>query len=115
MADIGVTLIRAADAQLDKVGQSWSATIRASFNWETGELFLRRGATRFELFHEMAHAKQWAEIEKTAYKELGKFARERHVFNEIRKHRSLFTALELSEATRQILRYRAMKRAGVID
>jgi len=102
LADIGVKLERNADSILNQAGPH----VRGGFDYGTGTVLLRKGATSYEAFHEAAHAKQWADIGATAYDALGTFRRERYVFSQIRANRTLFSEAELQHAVKYISRLR---------
>lgn len=91
MADIGVKFVKNADKHLPP-------GVRGGFDFSSGTLYLRKGATRYEAFHEMTHAKQFAELGQKAYISLGTYARESHVFNQVFKNRSMFTSSEVKHA-----------------
>jgi hypothetical protein len=109
----GLNLNRKADKVIRQQGGTEKA--RAAFDYESGTVLLRNGATHFEAFHEMTHARQFIEIGQEAYVNLGRFEREAHVFNTVWKNRKLFNKSEV-EASIEYIRYlRTMKRLGRID
>jgi Metallopeptidase toxin 4 len=89
----GLNLNRKADKVIRQQGGTEKA--RAAFDYESGTVLLRNGATHFEAFHEMTHARQFIEIGQEAYIKLGRFEREAHVFNTIWKNRRLFNKSEM--------------------
>ncbi|MBC8955025.1 RHS family protein [Xenorhabdus sp. PB62.4] len=91
MAKLGIKFVKNADKHLPK-------GVRGGFDYGSGTLYLRKGATLYEAFHEMAHARQFAAIGQQAYKALGTYAREAHVFNQIFKNRSMFSSAEVKHA-----------------
>lgn len=101
---IGVDLVRHADKILDryrKLSRSGEGPA-AAFLWG-GDLarprvLLRNGATWYQAFHEMTHARQYAAIGVKAYEELGRFEREAHVFRVIWKNRRKFNRAEIEHA-----------------
>lgn len=111
LKDLGVTVERGADKVLDKIDPTYAA----AFNRETGTIYLRQGVTEYEAFHEAAHARQWAALGKDAYKAQGKYAREKHVFDEIMKNESRFTKDEIKHAQDYIDRLKKRFDAGLID
>lgn len=85
--------------------------VRAGFDPSTGKVYLRKGATHYEAFHERAHAEQWAEMGKEKYNKQTRLQREQHVYDEIMKNKEKFSEAELDHAKRYINRLR--KEAGV--
>ena len=75
---------------------------RAGFNSTTGQLYLRKGATHFEAFHETQHAKQWAELGTAQYNEQSRFEREKYVFDKIIANKESFSNSEILAATNYI-------------
>jgi hypothetical protein len=92
---IGVQLI------IDKKGVLPSFA-RAGFNPINGKLYLRKGATHFEAFHETQHAKQWAELGISQYSKQSRFEREKYVFDKILDHKNLFSDSEIAAANNYI-------------
>ncbi|SHO58929.1 PAAR motif protein [Vibrio quintilis] len=80
--------------------------VRGGFDWAKKAIYLRKGVTEYEAFHEATHAKQFVDIGKDAYVKLGRYARESHGFKNIFKNRHKFTY----EERRHALEYmRALK------
>ncbi len=111
--ELGVTFVKNADDYMHKIGLG--DNVRGAFDFETGAIYLRKGATAYEAFHEMAHAQQWASIGREAYIGLGKYARESHVFQEIWKNRSQFSKAELQHAIDYMRDIRELFQLGRID
>lgn len=83
----------------------------ASFNAADGKLYVQKGVTDYELFHEFKHFEEFKKIGKDEYlkgcKGLGgdptevlirKYKREKHVFDEIMKNKNRFNKQELEHA-----------------
>ena len=115
MAGLDVGFTKNADRYLNNLGRQTGKHIQAGFDGNTGTVFLRKGATNFEAFHEMSHARQWAQLGTEAYKGIGKYARETHVFNQIWKNRTQFSKPELSEAINYMRRLRQSHFDNLID
>jgi type I restriction-modification system DNA methylase subunit len=92
---IGVQLI------VDKKGVLPSFA-RAGFDPTNGKLYLRKGATHFEAFHETQHAKQWAALGILQYNKQSRFEREKYVFDRIIENRESFSESEIKAATNYI-------------
>ncbi len=112
MKRIGVRLELDAD-QL--IGINVGKTKNATFDYENGIIYLRKGATEFEMFHEATHAKQWAQLGKKNYEELGEFAREKHVYDEIIANSCRFSDDEIRHAKLYIEDLKKLFDAGSID
>ncbi|UDN38148.1 hypothetical protein LG402_15630 [Proteus sp. NMG38-2] len=91
LSELGIKFVKNADRLLPP-------HTRGGFDYTSGTVYLKRGATRYEAFHEMTHAKQYAAIGKEAYIALGTYARESHVFNTIIGNRTIFSSAELKHA-----------------
>ena len=76
---IGVKVITNADEVLDKLSREGRRAV-AGFDPETGTIYLRKGATDFDAFHEMTHAQQWKARGHEAYQAQGTLMKEFHVF-----------------------------------
>lgn len=111
LATIGVKLERNADRILDRIGQN----VRGGFDYESGTVYLRRGATSYEAFHEATHARQWANLGRANYVALGQFARERHVFQQVFANRPQFSRSELAHAVSYMRDIRSKFNAGLIE
>lgn len=74
----------------------------AGFNYKEGVIYLQTNATRYEFEHELTHAKQWAEIGEEAYRELGTWARELHVFDTLMEDSSKLNRYEFEHARNYI-------------
>ena len=79
---------------------------RAGFDFNNGKVYLRKGASGYEAFHEAQHAKQWKELGADAYKQQSRVAREQYVYDQIMKNKDQFTPEELQHATDYINRLR---------
>jgi hypothetical protein len=113
LTENGLNLNRRADKAIRQRGGSEQA--RAGFDFKSGTVLLRKGATHFDAFHEMTHARQLIELGEEAYRKLGKYSREVHVFNTIWKNRGLFNKNEIQSAIDYIRILRKKKRLGRID
>ncbi len=109
--NIGINFEKNADRHLNKFGQ----TVRGGFDWEAETVFLRRGATKYEAFHEFTHAKQFSDIGKDAYINLGRYARESHVFNQVFKNRHQFSYEERIHAVNYMKDLKQLYQRGRID
>ncbi|VCV60803.1 putative deoxyribonuclease RhsB [Escherichia coli] len=78
MEKLGIKVIRKADKYLPP-------NARAAFDYGLRNIYLRKNATLYEVYHEVIHAKQFAKIGREAYEALGRLSREEHVLNEILK------------------------------
>ena len=107
----GIKIIKNADARINKL----NIKAAAAFDFEEGELLLRKDATFLEMFHEKAHAEQWAKLGKEQYKAIGTLAREEHVYKTIIENKQLFSERELKLAKSVIDEYRRRKSFGKID
>ncbi|GAB2700564.1 hypothetical protein GCM10027037_26750 [Mucilaginibacter koreensis] len=72
--------------------------MRGGFNNETGTVYLRKGATHYEAFHEAQHAKQWKELGKEAYQKQTTAEKETYVYDQIAKNKDQFSQAELEHA-----------------
>ena len=95
---IEIPLVRGADKVLDQLDPNYGA----GFNHKTGTVYLRQGVTDYEAFHEITHARQWKTLGKAEYLAKGKYAREKHVFDEIMKQKDRFSKDELLHAKNYI-------------
>ncbi|HAL8253375.1 TPA: type IV secretion protein Rhs, partial [Escherichia coli] len=75
MEKLGIKVIRKADKYLPP-------NARAAFDYGLRNIYLRKNATLYEVYHEVIHAKQFAKIGREAYEALGRLSREEHVLNE---------------------------------
>jgi RHS repeat-associated protein len=112
---IDVTIFRNTDKTLPRTSVRIPPDARGAFNTGTETIYLRKGATAYEAFHEGSHARQYAEIGKDAYHGLGRYARESYVFNQIYKNRNQFSSEELKHAVNYIRDLRILYRSGRID
>ncbi|EJW5675384.1 type IV secretion protein Rhs, partial [Escherichia coli] len=88
MEKLGIKVIRKADKYLPP-------NARAAFDYGLRNIYLRKNATLYEVYHEVIHAKQFAKIGREAYEALGRLSREEHVLNEILKSKNLFNEAEI--------------------
>jgi hypothetical protein len=88
---------------------------RAGFDYNTGKVYLRKGATKYEAFHEAQHAKQWKELGVDAYKQQSRVQREQYVYDQIMKNKDQFSPAELDHAKRYIDRLRNENGLGPVD
>ena len=76
----------------------------AGFDPETGTIYLRKGATDFDAFHEMTHAQQWKARGYKAYQAQGTLMKEFHVFatilDEAKRNPTRFSQEDLDKALR---------------
>jgi len=117
MNDIGVNfvIIKNGEKFVPATNVPLPRSVRGAFSPDTETVYLRKGATDFEAFHEGAHAKQYADLGYDAYKAQGRYARESHVFNEIYTNRHRFSYTERMDALRYIRDLRNDFRMGVIN
>lgn len=85
------------DFQIDKKGVL-PDNARAGFDPNNGKVYLRKGATNYEAFHEAQHAKQWGELGKDAYLKQSRAEREQYVYDQIMKNKGQFSDAELKHA-----------------
>jgi hypothetical protein len=94
--------------EVDKAGRLPEET-RAGFDNETGTIYVRKGATKYEAFHEQQHAQQWKQMGKEAYQKQSRAQREQYVYDQIMKNKDQFSPAELDHATNYINRVRALE------
>jgi hypothetical protein len=111
MAAIGITVNRGSERILDRVEPG----LPAAFDYSSGTIYLRSGPTKYHAFHEATHARQYVDLGRESYLNLGRYAREQHVFHEIYKNRSLFTIEETRHALDYLRDLRHRYRSGLID
>lgn len=85
------------DVVVDKNGILPDNT-RAAFDPETGTVYLRKGATHYEAFHEAQHANQWKQLGKEAYLKQSRLQREQYVYDQVMKNKDQFSQAELDHA-----------------
>lgn len=85
------------DVVVDKKGVL-PENARAAFDPQTGTIYLRKGATQYEAFHEAQHAQQWRQMGKEAYLRQSRLQREQHVYDQIMKNKDRFGQAELDHA-----------------
>ncbi|EEZ4388825.1 TPA: RHS repeat protein [Escherichia coli] len=95
MEKLGIKVIRKADKYLPP-------NARAAFDYGLRNIYLRKNATLYEVYHEVIHAKQLAKIGREAYEALGRLSREEHVLNEILKSKNLFNEAEIAHAIKYV-------------
>ncbi len=95
MEKLGIKVIRKADKYLPP-------NARAAFDYGLRNIYLRKNATLYEVYHEVIHAKQFAKIGREAYEALGRLSREEHVLNEILKSKNLFNEAEIANAIKYV-------------
>jgi Metallopeptidase toxin 4 len=107
LGEHGIELNHKGDKAIRQLGGGENA--RGAFHIDkdgNASVVLRAGATKYEAFHEMTHARQYMELGREAYVKLGTYARESHVFNEIWKNRRLFNKNEVNSAIGYMRRLR---------
>ena len=72
------------------------------FNSKTKEFYLLKKSTEIVVFHEQCHLAQWAEIGDKLYSELSILDKETYVWEQIYKHKNLWTIDELKESLKYI-------------
>jgi Metallopeptidase toxin 4/Novel toxin 15 len=85
------------NVEVDKAGRLPENT-RAAFDNQTGTVYLRKGATQYEAFHEQQHAQQWKEMGKDAYNKQSRVQKEQHVYDQVMKNKDKFSQAELDHA-----------------
>ncbi|EGI4205135.1 RHS repeat protein [Escherichia coli] len=95
MEKLGIKVIRKADKYLPP-------NARAAFDYGLRNIYLRKNATLYEVYHEVIHDKQFAKIGREAYEALGRLSREEHVLNEILKSKNLFNEAEIAHAIKYV-------------
>jgi Metallopeptidase toxin 4/MafB19-like deaminase len=85
------------NVEVDKAGRLPENT-RAAFDNQTGTVYLRKGATQYEAFHEQQHAQQWKEMGKEAYNKQSRVQKEQHVYDQVMKNKDKFSQAELDHA-----------------
>lgn len=76
--------------------------VRGAFDASKGKIYLKKGATKFEAFHEGSHAKQWSELGKQKYLKQNRLQRETHVYEKIKENEKSFVDIELNDAKRYL-------------
>ncbi|MBO0938908.1 hypothetical protein J2I47_20310 [Fibrella sp. HMF5335] len=76
-----------------------AASAQAGFQAHINRLFVRKGATVYEVTYELTHAKHCAELGKDAYGKLSRLEKETHVFEQLMKQKDKLTKRELEHAT----------------
>ena len=108
MEKLGIKVIRKADKYLPP-------NARAAFDYGLRNIYLRKNATLYEVYHEVIHAKQFAKIGREAYEALGRLSREEHVLNEILKSKNLFNEAEIAHAIKYVEGLREKFMMGLIN
>lgn len=108
MEKLGIKVIRKADKYLQP-------NARAAFDYGLRNIYLRKNATLYEVYHEVIHAKQFAKIGREAYEALGRLSREEHVLNEILKSKNLFNEAEIAHAIKYVEGLREKFMMGLIN
>jgi hypothetical protein len=75
---------------------------QAGFDYQKGKIYLRKGATDYEAFHESKHAEQWLELGKENYLKQNEWQREQYVYDQIIKNKDRFSEKELDHANKYI-------------
>jgi Metallopeptidase toxin 4 len=101
----GITINRKADRILDKNSQDTFKA--AAFDFKKKEILLRKGATEYELLHEVEHARHFIELGgREGYEAVGKLAREERVFERLMESKHLFNSYEVGNMQSVIEYYR---------
>ncbi|ENG4060778.1 RHS repeat protein [Escherichia coli] len=108
MEKLGIKVIRKVDKYLPP-------NARAAFDYGLRNIYLRKNATLYEVYHEVIHAKQFAKIGREAYEALGRLSREEHVLNEILKSKNLFNEAEIAHAIKYVEGLREKFMMGLIN
>lgn len=108
MEKLGIKVIRKADKYLPP-------NARAAFDYGLRNIYLRKNATLYEVYHEVIHAKQFAKIGREAYEALGRLSREEHVLNEILKSKNLFNEAEIAHTIKYVEGLREKFMMGLIN
>lgn len=108
MEKLGIKVIRKADKYLPP-------NARAAFDYGLRNIYLRKNATLYEVYHEVIHAKQFAKIGREAYEALGRLSREERVLNEILKSKNLFNEAEIAHAIKYVEGLREKFMMGLIN
>ena len=108
MEKLGIKVIRKADKYLPP-------NARAAFDYGLRNIYLRKNATLYEVYHEVIHAKQFAKIGREAYEALGRLSREEHVLNEILKSKNLFNEAGIAHAIKYVEGLREKFMMGLIN
>jgi hypothetical protein len=101
MTDQGINV------EIDRTGRLPEES-RAGFDNESGTIYLRKGATKYEAFHEQQHAQQWKQMGKEAYQKQSRVQREQYVYDQIMKNKDQFSKAELDHATNYINKVRSL-------
>jgi uncharacterized Zn-binding protein involved in type VI secretion len=94
---MGIEVVENADDILDKAGAKNAA---AAFDYDKGRILLRSDASRYEFFHELQHAEHWLELGKKTddYEKVGRFAREKRVYDKVMQNSEKFNPYEIEHA-----------------
>ena len=90
MANIGVKVKR------DLKQNFLKGVTQASFNNETGTIYLKTKPTMYQALHERFHAEQWNKLGKVAYNKQTKLEKEIYVFKQLMKISSILTEKKLT-------------------
>ncbi len=93
------------EVEIDKDGHLPDSA-RAGFDPQKGKIYLRKGATDYEAFHESKHAEQWLALGKDKYLQQSTMQREQYVYDQIAKNKSRFSPAELEHAKNYMNRVR---------
>ncbi|MCE2597362.1 hypothetical protein K6Y31_21555 [Motilimonas cestriensis] len=91
-----------ADKHLNDLEQKKFKKIRGGFVAADKTMYLRKGATRFEIMHELEHAKDFVRRGFTNYNNQTEWAKELTVFKALMKQQHKFNQLEIDDAHRYI-------------
>jgi uncharacterized Zn-binding protein involved in type VI secretion len=107
----GIEVVENADKLMDRYNLRGAA---AAFDSQEKQILLRRGASRYEYFHEMQHAEHLLEVGPDEYQRLGRHAKEQRVFDKIHDNSEMFNQREYEHARRYMDRLDEAKRNGKI-
>ncbi|WP_022821952.1 type VI secretion system tube protein TssD [Hymenobacter norwichensis] len=87
---------------------------QAGFMASTRKIYVRKGATHYEVSHEMYHAEQWHQLGSEAYNQQTRLEKETYVYNQLMaKEQGNITAEQRQDATDYINRLR--KKQGLSE
>lgn len=102
--EIGAELVVIKDKKMIKAMDDLG--VQAGYQSASNKLFVRKGATAYEVTHEMTHAKHRAGVGKEAYEKLSKLEKETYVYDKLMDRSGRLTSEEITHATDYINRVR---------
>ena len=114
-AELGATVERLPPARFAarvEAGGGNPQTARGAFDPSTGALVLRQDATPYEAFHELQHARHWAEVGSEEFGALSRYEKEAYVRDAIFARGGRFSPVERGHAMDYV--YKVAQRDGMV-